>query len=145
MMKKVDFFHGCVLYKIIPEKNSTLIERYLNSSSIYVLNKLTGIYIKYSQNRMSPWCFSFSAAHRDDIIRVSQKLEKFFIVLVCNDDGICCLQLHELSCIISLKSKNYPKSVRVSRKQREKYTVSGSDGRLSYKIGNSDFPKKIYE
>lgn len=144
-MNEIDFYHGCVLYRMICGKKSTLIERYLKSSSIYVLNERTGIYIKYSKKRMSPWYFSFLAAHRDNIIRVSTKFEKFYIVFVCNDDGICCLRLHELSSIISLKSRNYPKTVRVSRKKREKYTVSGSDNRLNYKIGNSDFPKKLYE
>lgn len=35
------------------------------------------------------------------------------------------------------------KSIRVSRSTREKYAVSGTDGKLAYKIGNSDFPQKV--
>jgi len=33
---------------------------------------------------------------------------------------------------------------RISRLPREKYSVLGSDGVLSYKVGDSDFPRKIF-
>ena len=29
--------------------------------------------------------------------------------------------------------------------RKEKYTVNGSDGKLKYKIGQNEFPKKIIE
>ena len=67
------------------------------------------------------------------------------IVLLCNDDGICCLNFQEFSTIISIENENFPKWIKVQRQYGEKYAVSGSDGELKYKIGNSDFPQKIYE
>ncbi len=93
---------------------------------------------------MSPWPFTFSDVHITEIKELNSKFNKAFIVFVCNEDGICCLNFHEFSTIISLGNKKFPKWVRISRMKREKYSVSGSDNKLNYKIGDSDFPKKIY-
>jgi hypothetical protein len=37
------------------------------------------------------------------------------------------------------------KSIRISRRPKEKYSVSGSDGGLKYKIGENDFPRRLFE
>jgi hypothetical protein len=144
-MRKIDFFHGAVLFRIVCEGIVCNINRSTNNSSTYIIDGDIGIYIKYSQRRMSPWIFSFSKLHRDEIKRTYGKLTKLFLALVCNDNGICCLDYSEISTVLSLDNPTFPKWIRVARMKGEKYTVSGSDGRLSYKIGNSDFPKKIYE
>ncbi|MFA5091433.1 MAG: hypothetical protein WC483_02275 [Candidatus Paceibacterota bacterium] len=70
-------------------------------------------------------------------------LNNIFIILVCNDDGICCLNWKEFSTIISVYNINYPKWIRVGRRKNEKYSVYGIDGELKHKIGNSDFPNKL--
>lgn len=142
-MNTLDFFHGAILLKIVNDTASQL-KKYQNNNSSYIINDQIGIYCKYSQKRISPWVFSFSQVHVDEIKRFQSDIGNLFIVLLCNDNGICCLNFQEFCTILSIESKNFPKWIKTSRLKGEKYSVSGSDGKLKYKIGNSDFPHKIY-
>ncbi len=144
-MKNFEFFHGAALVRIIHSNVFDSIKKYTNNNSSYVINGKIGIYIKYSQKRMSPWSFSFSEIHIDEIKDMKNGFNKVYVVFVCSDNGICCLNFEEFSTVISSENENFPKWIRVSRMRGEKYFVSGSDGELKHKIGNSDFPKKIYD
>lgn len=142
-MNNIDFFHGAVFSRII-DNSPTCVEKYSGNNSSYVINNKTSIYIKYSQKRISPWTFSFAKTHIEEINKVKNGLENIFIVLVCNDNGICCLNYQEFCTVISVESNYFPKWIKARRQKGEKYAVTGSDGKLTYKIGDSDFPQKIY-
>ncbi len=144
-MKDFEFFHGAALIRIIHDNISDSIKKYTNNNSSYAINSETGIYIKYSQSRMSPWNFSFSDVHVNEIKDMKNNFGEVYIVLVCNHNGICCLNFEEFSAVISIENKNFPKWIKASRMKGEKYFISGSDGELKHKIGDSDFPKKIYD
>jgi len=143
-MNNSDFFHGAVLSRIIDNKSVGL-GKYITSNSSYIVDDKIVIYIKYSQKRISPWTFSFSKVHIEELKKIKEDKSSLFIILLCNDDGICCLNFQEFSNIISIENENFPKWIKAQRQHGEKYAVSGSDGDLKYKIGNSDFPQKIYE
>ncbi len=144
-MKDFEFFHGASLVRIIHDNIFDSIKKYTNNNSSYIINNNIGIYIKYSQKRMSPWTFSFSDIHVDEIKNMEKEFNKVYVVLVCNEDGISCLNFEEFSTVVSIENKNFPKWIKASRMRKEKYFISGSDGELKHKIGNSDFPKKIYD
>jgi len=139
----IDFFHGAILLKII-NNGPTRLKRYQRNNSSYIIDEELGIYCKYSQKRISPWVFSFSEKHVAEIKKFQSNIESIFIALLCNDNGICCLNFQEFCTLLSIENKNFPKWIKASRLKGEKYSVSGSDGKLKYKIGNSDFPNKIY-
>lgn len=143
-MNNSDFFHGAIFSRIVEFKSVNL-EKYSDNNSSYIIDNKTVVYIKYSQKRISPWTFSFSKSHVDEIKKIKSDKEFLFIVLLCNDDGICCLNFQEFCTVTSIESEIFPKWIKAQRQQGEKYAVSGSDGELKYKIGNSDFPRKIYE
>ena len=142
-MNTLDFFHGAVLLKIT-NNSSVSFKKYPHNNSAYIINNDVGIYIKYSQKRISPWTFSFSDMHIDEIKKFKNNIN-IYIVLVCNDNVICCLDFKEFCTVISIENKCFPKWIKSLRLKGEKYSVSGSDGKLKYKIGNSDFPQKIYK
>jgi len=142
-MNNIDFFHGVVFSRII-DNSPNHIEKYGGNNSFYIINNKTSIYIKYSQKRISPWTFSFAKTHIEEINKVKNSFENIFIVLVCNDNGICCLNYQEFCTVISVESNDFPKWIKARRQKGEKYAVTGSDGKLTYKIGDSDFPQKIY-
>ena len=143
-MRNIDFFHGVVLSRIV-QNRSACFKKYRGNNSAYIINNQIGVYIKYSSKRMSPWSFSFSKVHINEIKDMKNKLEKIFVTLICDDNGICCLDYNEFCTTISIENKYFPKWIKASRLKGEKYSVSGSDGKLKYKIGNSDFPQKIYK
>ncbi len=142
MTKDVKFFHGIALARIIDSKSAFL--KKIDRSIYSIDNNRIYFYIKYSTKRMSPWTFSFLMNHVEKIVSLYNSKAKIYIVLVCNDDGICCLNFNEFKTIISYKNKFYPKWIRVSRRRGEKYYVTGSDGALKHKIGNSDYPEKLF-
>ncbi len=144
MINSITFFHGAAIIRVIHHESFRSIKVYDENNCSYLINEVAGMYIKYSQKRLAPWHFTFSGDHIHEITEMDGRLEQAYVVLVCNEDGICCLNWHEFTTVISIENKSSPKWIAVSRMKGEKYFVRGSDGELKHKIGNSDFPKKIY-
>lgn len=93
---------------------------------------------------MSPWRFSFSQQHQDEILEIKNKLGEVYILLVCGEDGIVILSFEELKKL--LNTIHDPMEwISVARNRNTEYTVKGSDGSLGYKISKKDFPRKIFE
>ena len=140
-MKKSNFFYGLAIIRIT-ERTPIFLEKI--DKSIYCINNKIYLYIKYSTKRLSPWQFTFEKQHSEKIASIhNSDNKKIYVILVCNDDGICCLDFDEFKTIVSPKSNLYPKWIKVYRKKGEKYSVAGSDGILPHKIGDSDYPKRL--
>jgi hypothetical protein len=142
-MKNFEFFHGAAVIKIVHSGHFKKVESFGKSNSSYLLDEKIGLYIKYSSKRIPPWSFTFDNEHVSEVKEMFSLLGNIFIALVCNVDGICCLDWQEFNTIISIDSKIHPKWIRTIRKKNEKYSVYGIDGNLKHKIGNSDFPSKL--
>lgn len=110
-----------------------------------MVNEKSFIYVKHSTKRISPWPFTFLPEHMLDIASLYNRNKRSFVVLICNDDGICCLDYDELAQVIFFGNVGQSKFIRISRSPREKYAVSGSDGKLKHKIGDSEFPEKVLD
>lgn len=144
MIKEFEFYHGAVLSKLIhycPETISLCLYPSPSNAS-YILNNKIGIYIKHSTKRLTPWRFSFQKVHQDEILEMKSKLDSVFILLVCHDDGIVTLSFEELKLILD-ETHGEIEWISASRNPNKEYTVKGSDGGLDYKIGKSDFPRKV--
>ncbi len=142
-MYNYTFFHGSALVRLVRDKRTIGLKLYSGNNG-YLVNNIACIYLKHSSKRLTPWTFTFLPEHIKEITEIRKKLQNIYIVLICSDDGICCLNFKELSQLIFVGDFNKSKHIRISRSPREKYEVSGSDGDLNYKIGNSDFPRKIF-
>ena len=144
MGREFEFFHGLALCKLIHFNKIHSIKLYLTkSNSSYVLNGDIGVFIKYSTKRLSPWRFSFLKEHQDEIRQMKEKLMRVFVLLVCNTDGVVCLEYGEMKKILDEEHEEI-EWISASRKRREHYVVNGSDGKLKFRIGPGDFPKKIF-
>ena len=143
-MYNYTFFHGSALVRLIQDLRTRGIELY-RGNHCYLVNKKAGIYLKHSTKRISPWHFTFLPEHLNEITTIESERKAFFLVLICNDDGICCLDYQEIAQLILVGNMDQTKSIRVSRSTHEKYAVSGSDGKLKCKIGNNDFPRKVLD
>lgn len=146
MSYEFEFYHGVALCKIIHDAPHATIRLYSeNSNSSYVVNSDVGIHIKYSTKRMSPWQFTFTKKHCDELFGMIQCLKAVFVVLVCKDNGIVCLNSEEIK---TLLSETYSKSqaLLVARKPREKFRVScGKYEKTKLKIADNEFPAKIFK
>lgn len=144
MIKESEFFHGSVFSGILrTHKQPISIQKLTDqSNSSYILNETTGIFIKYSTKRLTPWRFSFSLGHLSEIKEIANSVINVYILLVCNDDGVVVLAYDELKQLI--KEVTAFGWVSVKRERREMYFVKGQDGQLEYKIGRNEFPEKIF-
>ena len=92
---------------------------------------------------MTPWRFTFHAEHQAEIDLMRASYENVFLLLVCNDDGSVCLSYAELKRI--LDNQHDPiEWISATRRPREMYAVKGSNGELDFKIGQNDFPDKLF-
>lgn len=146
MIKEFEFYHGAVLAKLFHEsKQSITIELFPSKSNAsYVVNKSAGLFIKHSSKRLSPWRFSFSKEHRDEILDMKNKLKNVFLLLVCGDDGVVALNFDELKTILD-ETHAPVEWISASRNRNQEYTIKGSEGALKYKISRKDFPRKLFE
>jgi hypothetical protein len=145
MIKDFEFFHGVVFARIIHGTQRPLSVRPFQSVSnaSYVVNDSIGIYIKYSSKRMTPWRFTFKKEHQEEIDLMKSSFKNVFLILVCNDDGVVCISYSELKEI--LNNQHDPiEWISATRHKREMYSVKGSNGELDFKIGQNDFPEKIF-
>ena len=134
---------GWGIVRLIHDERTSKIKLY-SGNHVYVINDSVCIYLKHSSKRLSPWNFTFLPEHIKEIQNIRRKINNLYTVLICNDDGICCLNFSEFSQLIYIGDFGKSKSIRISRSRREKYSISGSDGKLRHKIGDSDFPRKIF-
>lgn len=136
------FFHGSALVRLIQDLQTHSIELH-KGNHCYLVNSKSCIYLKHSTKRLSPWSFTFLPEHLLELTQIQDYTTPLFVILICNDDGICCLNYQEVSQLIMVGNMHQTKSIRVARSPRQKYSVSGTDGKLSYKIGNNYFPQKV--
>jgi hypothetical protein len=145
MIKEFEFFHGLVFARILHGTQRPLSIKLFQSASnaSYVINDTVGIYIKYSSKRMTPWRFTFKREHQEEIDLMKSQFPNMFLLLVCNDDGIVCLNSLEFEQILD-NQLDPIEWISATRHKRQMYAVKGSNGKLNFKIGQNDFPEKLF-
>jgi hypothetical protein len=145
MIRKVEYYHGAVLARLVraEEQRAIAIRLHPGCRSAYVLDERIALYVKYSTNRLSPWTFAFGVDHQAEIARLQDEFREVLVALVCGLDGVACLRGFEYQRVLD----DDPRSgewIRVARSPRQKYAVTGSDQRQVFKVGDNEFPAKVY-
>jgi len=92
---------------------------------------------------MSPWGFSFAADHQAEIAGLAGEFGTVFVSLICGEDGIACLTYTEYKRLLDDDFRPM-EWIRAVRRPREKYTLTGSDSTAAFKIGDNEYPAKVY-
>jgi hypothetical protein len=144
MVREFEFYHGAALARLIHGHTNINIEQYsaVTSNASYIVNERIGLYLKHSTNRLSPWVFTFKREHQQEVEEMKKELADVFVVLICGKDGMACLSYSELKLALN-DEHGAAEWLKVARRIREKYAISGSDGKLKTKIGENEFPAKI--
>ena len=103
-----------------------------------------GLYVKYSTKRRTPWAYTFNRQHQEDIDKSFKKHATTFVILINSNDGIVCLEYNEFRKILDYNHEE-AEGIRVSRRLKQSYRLTGRDGKLNHTIAPSSFPKKITE
>jgi hypothetical protein len=104
----------------------------------------TGLFLKTSMKRVSPWSYNFTSEHQDEIKSLKDKYGQVFLIFVNGDDGIACIDFIKTK---QLLDEHHEKQewVRISRKPRQAYRLSGNDGDMQGALPRNSFPKVITE
>lgn len=141
MIREVELYHGVAILRLVRGAPEPIGVSHLGRSK-YLLDDGTGLYVKYSTKRLTPWSFSFSAEQQRDIASLREECGRIFVVLVCGQDGVACLSDAELSRVLDEDHKD--EWVKAARKRNEKYSITGSDERRVFKVGDNEYPLKIF-
>jgi hypothetical protein len=92
---------------------------------------------------MSPWAFSFSDEHQNEIHDLSKGYQLLYVGLICGTDGIACLDHSEFRLLLDedFRPMEWVKAV---RRARQMYQLTGSDSVSTLRIGDNEFPAKIH-
>ncbi|MFL2552120.1 MAG: hypothetical protein ACJ0QV_00985, partial [Gammaproteobacteria bacterium] len=112
------------------------------SKNSFTINNKIGIYIKYSAKGASPWNFTFKRQHQEEIKIMSELHNNIFIVFVCNINGITCLDYKNLKFLLD-EQYDDTEWIKLSRLGAERYTVTGKDGKLPFKLTLKNYPRDI--
>ena len=88
---------------------------------------------------MSPWRFTFTIDQAADLLDLETKLTQSFSVFVCGDDGLVTLNMADLHEIVSFQESEHA-WVRIDRKPRSQYSISGNRAELPYKVPTGTSP-----
>ena len=144
MINEFEYYHGAALRSICEGSETSVSIEVLDKhydNSAYAINNSTALYIKHSKKRLTPWTFTFYKQHQDYISELKDIFNDIVILLVCGDDGVVGLNFDELKIILDSNHEDV-EWVKVDRRKREQYQVSGTDGKLTFKVTHADFIKK---
>src|ERR1700722_16325228 len=135
MIKEYEYLHGVVFCRLcrVPEVNISISPYNCNGNSSYVLNNKAGLYIKYSGKRLTPWTFTFTEAHQDEVLEMNRRFGEVFVAFVCNLDGVAVLNFKELKNILDDIHDEH-EWVGISRTRNKMYSLKASDGKLDFKV-----------
>lgn len=102
----------------------------------------TGLFIKTSNKRASPWSYNFTKPHQDEVQALYEEHGQVFIIFVNGDDGIACVDFEQFKQVLDDHFEDQ-EWVRVSRKLRQTYRISGNDGKMERPLPGNSFPKVI--
>ena len=96
-LNEYEFYNGVVLNRLIRKGKPIKIDVFPTSgNNSFMINEKVGLYIKYSTKKISPWRFSFTREHQEEMKIMRDLLDNIYLVLICGKDGIACIEYEEL-------------------------------------------------
>lgn len=136
MSDEYEFYQGVVLRQlVVGSKFSVTIRPFVREGRInaFVIDAKVGVFIKHSAKRMTPWRFTFSLDQVSDLLDLESKFFDTFVVFVCGDDGLVALDVGSLHEIVTFAETQHA-WVRIDRRPREQYGISGNRAELASKV-----------
>lgn len=136
MIPDYKLYHGAVLAELVHELTEPVSIDELSEEgrlSSYILNGSIGVHIKHSAQRLHPWQFTFTKQNLIELGQLRSRYSAVFIILVCCTDGMVCINLDEAASLLKIGDSEQA-WLRVDRRRRKWYEVTGSGGDLGSKL-----------
>jgi hypothetical protein len=99
----------------------------------FILNDQVAIFVKHSSKRLSPWQFTFHHEQLADLFELEAACDKLFLIFVCGPDGLATITMKEFRQIATFMDTEQA-GIRIERKPRSMYGLSGNRGELQNKV-----------
>lgn len=136
MIDKRDFYHGVAVLRVIDDPRCTSI---VKDSFGYAVNGELFFSIKYSKKNKTPWQFNITEDEFDGLNSIPA--ERICVVFVCGGDGMCAAPWEKICELLG----NKPGWIAARRKFGGWYGLSGTEGKLDYKIPVRSWPAILFE
>jgi hypothetical protein len=138
VINEFKIYHGSALAELLDDADTAISIRRLDlqNNAIYILNDRVALYVKHSTARISPWRFSFTLEHVQDLVKLMTDHEDTYLVLVCGKDSIGVANPKQIGKLLNLKNPT-PSWVSVQTGHNTGLTVEGSNGALREKLKKS--------
>ncbi len=150
--------HGSAILSIVERLGRDLPGKYFSldtgeSHSAYLITGFnpsnnqtvqTGLFIKFSKSRRSPWRYSFQKDHQDELKVFKENCGEAFTVFVNGDDGFSIVDFSDMKILLD-ETHEEQEWVAISREPRQGYRASGNDGKLQKPIPKNNFPTIIVD
>lgn len=140
------FYHGAALAGITDHDEFTAINRVpnLDSPSAYIINNNIGIYIKHSTAIDTPWRFTFSPEHQNDVRRLyDQFREHTHLIFVCGTDGFCLVDYGTFSACLDMNHREN-EWLEITRINGGRYRIRGAQAIGDRTIPMNAFPQRLF-
>lgn len=153
MIDVFEFYHGAALTKLLNSGEELTIQSIpTDSNATFSISQpgsnntknAVSLYIKYSRKRRTPWVFTFKQSHQEELKAISEFHKDTFLVLVCGSDGIVTINYKKVKKLLD-EHYGVAEWIKAHRFRREQYQLTGSDGKLDYKISKRNFPEEILD
>ncbi len=138
MINEFKIYHGSALAELLDDGDAAItIKRLsLQNNAIYILNDRVALYVKHSTARITPWRFSFTIEHVQDLVNLMRDYLDTYLVLVCGKDSIGVANPKQIGKLLNLKTPT-PSWVSVQTGHNLGLTIEGSNGSLREKLKKS--------
>jgi len=162
MINEQDVYYGMALSQIAQYPVSTTINKICDREGLFNISDNRYLLIKYSTSVLPRWNFKLTS---DDIKTINLQVEdtnfyfnqddkesfinddpknQLFLILVCGQETICCLDRNDLLELIDLEGRlDKKQSIIVTYENTDQLILTGTMGSLLKPITDS-FPKYIY-
>jgi hypothetical protein len=101
------------------------------SKCAFSINEKTGLYIKHSSSRLSPWNFGFRGIDYLVLSEIESRAKNSYVALVCGFIGLVVLSFEELNTLTGLfDDPEINCRVTVRTKRGGSWDITGNDGEL---------------
>lgn len=133
MINEFEAYHGSALRDVIvcAAPNVISIQAFddVGRLNTFRLNGHTGLHIKHCSSRLSPWGFAVTKSVATELRGLGERVSTYWLALVCGEDGVVFLSAEKVERLIDLNSSS-TQNIRVERKKRQMYRISGTSGIL---------------
>jgi hypothetical protein len=132
MIDDFEKYHSLALYSLIQKNDFEVrVNKMEFSKCAFSINEKTGLYIKHSSSRLSPWNFGFRGIDYLVLSEIESRAKNSYVALVCGFIGLVVLSFEELNTLTGLfDDPEINCRVTVRTKRGGSWDITGNDGEL---------------